>query len=738
GFDIETGYGLINAGDLLNNENSSQIEISYPSDFSGESGTFEIIGTVKSELFSRYTVMYTDKENPTSADWSDVSSPHNNTPTFYFEQKENEKLAEFEISEIFTDGNYVVMVKMYLSDGTTYNDKIHISIDKTKPNLLFADYQKRYESSNSKHFFFTVFDDPVIASLVVEFNNEEHILSSSYVDSVHFFQLPISFSGAISITVNATNRAQLQMDEVSIDNIVIDDDFVSLSSYSATESGEAIIVTEKFIEETNSFFGYRDIAGSYAPIQRFQLSNNQISLVSTIQDTTGATIEGVPEDIGNTNSERIEFINLKSSVLNVYEAYELGNYDIFKSIFEIPECNGAVFGDYNGNNIDDIVACVDYDVNPTLTKKVLKLFSRSGSDFVLQYILYNNSETSFRNTFHPSTRIGDLDGDEFTDVLAVDQDGDAMIYELHTSANANEIQPDSLIWSKRLPVQNANLLEIGDFDGDGQNDFCVGGYYIDDYNYQNEYWCLSFYHTDGDNSFHLYDRLYFSNVQLLSRNNSINAADLNNDGTDELVCSFTPNAYIIDFDSENNEYTPLWAGLSGFSYRTLIKEASDETIAKIVMNTNQDNGSNVQIIQMSEEILLEPPHHFQAVPINQNEIELSWDFDEDADNYNIYRRNSDSEIVLFDTILDDSYIDDSVSINETYHYSISMIDNDFTPSESMQTNWISATPNIAPHLLNIKMNTANTIMLGYSFPLGNSAQEIGNYRLDNEYGVPTS
>ncbi|MEA1973178.1 MAG: S8 family serine peptidase, partial [Candidatus Cloacimonadota bacterium] len=94
GFDIETGYGLINAGDLLNNENSSQIEISYPSDFSGESGTFEIIGTVKSELFSRYTVMYTDKENPTSADWSDVSSPHNNTPTFYFEQKENEKLAE--------------------------------------------------------------------------------------------------------------------------------------------------------------------------------------------------------------------------------------------------------------------------------------------------------------------------------------------------------------------------------------------------------------------------------------------------------------------------------------------------------------------------------------------------------------------------------------------------------------------------------------------------------------------
>ena len=97
GFDIEYGSGLIDIHSFLTESSSLEISLDLPADFSGHSASFDIIGTVAADNFSRYNVMYSTEIDPTIADWYDVTYPHSNTPLSYQNEVFNDVIAHFDV-----------------------------------------------------------------------------------------------------------------------------------------------------------------------------------------------------------------------------------------------------------------------------------------------------------------------------------------------------------------------------------------------------------------------------------------------------------------------------------------------------------------------------------------------------------------------------------------------------------------------------------------------------------------
>ncbi len=724
GFDNFYGNGLLNAYALLTEVSFPQIEISYPFENAGMSEDFDIIGTVQADDFFRYYVVYTSSETPSALDWFDVET-HANTPKYYYAQVENNFLAHYNLPD--TDDTYLIKVEVVTNDNKRYSFIQTVHLDQTPPELINLAEMKRYDNEFTLYYVQTIFDDITNLSLTCEpVSGQSYETFSNYADSIHVICLPDNIpENYYTIDLEATNISNLRTSIANASPIDIDYLYINTNIYEQAVLVNELIPIKKPIDLDDdgikNEFVAKEISESSESIKIFKFDNNQLFTEYIFQN------DFYPLDAGKIHENSLlNVLGLANNKSVLYEITETGGNYSETFLWMRDQVYGGRLLDYNNDGLDEI-ALIENKTIGSGTRRVISFYNNS---FESLHTLLNETATFIKNEFI-AVACGNLDNNFSLDIIATDKDGDVLIFEMEDSEY-------EMVWTHRLPVQNTYYLQIGDFDGDGNDDFCVGGYIHNETDPAKTFSYFEFFSNAGvNNQYESMGSVSFSNVEL---KNSITKADLDNNGDDEIIISVPSNLYIIDY--QNGQFTPVWKGFSSGTEQNAIIAFSetDTENAKIITNL-EDSEMKSSLISRIENFTGPPtPEAFRAQPLNESTAFLSWI---STDSIRVYRKFKEN-IQVVGSISEENYIDDSINqlagfdVGDTLYYQVTALNEDYNPDESLPTLWKSAIPMPVPQIQSIMMTGINELKVFFDRQLSNNAINSSHFTVNNGIGKPSS
>ena len=724
GFDQFYGHGLLNTRKLLENINPPLVSINYPLDQVGLTQSFDVTGTVQADNFFRFSVMYTNKAVPSSLDWYDVTT-HSNTPQYYTEPVNNGVLAHFYFPDLFPEGNYTMRVQYMNQQGDKYNYYRHFTYDNSPPELKQNTLQgfKRYDRQNTRHYISAMFNEKVFSELIVTASdNSVYRAYGSVMDSLQVWLVPPEVPpGNIDIQFRATNRSGLVYESpvhTSFMNITYE--LVPNQGYIWQEVGQTRVPLNKMVDYSGD--GYPEYVAmslptsGYGNVYAYQPGAAGHVIKHDFQDSFWLLSSG------NTNAQGHELLLLKGDTAIIKEA--LGG-DVYPndSIWQTSGITGGVLADYSGDGLDDVLL-----VKNLPTERVIQAYKRgAGITFSEKNTLRNTSTTFLRNTFVPTIIVENFDNDNYMDILAADTDGDIMIYEIKND-NLEE-----LAWTTRLPVGNTYQLAKGDFDGNGRQDFIVGGYYTDILEPNMNFWYFEAFKSTANNAYSSMGSIMFN--QVMSQN-SIQTIDIDNDGKDEVILALSPNIYVLKYI--DGQFKPVFYGNSFRTYSILAyKDANNR--AYFMTNYAVTPDSLIAVEWTADDPFTGPaaPANLLVAPYDHHSVQLSW-IGNGAEHYCIYRKEENGAPELITQTTQTSYTDDGLIEGKTYHYTVTAVHSAYNPAESLPCLWQDATPYHVPVLERIEMVGTHDLRLVFDQHMDNSIINPGLYHLSHDLGIPVS
>ncbi|MDD4309895.1 MAG: S8 family serine peptidase [Candidatus Cloacimonetes bacterium] len=728
GFDIKTGHGLLNTKKLLENLNPPYVEITSPLDQMGVSTTVPIIGSVYGEDFFRYTLCFSNLSDPTIVGWYDVST-HTLQPTMHTTEVHNGELGVFYIPPGFPEGIYLIRLQFEKRHNNIlkYNYYRTIVVDRSAPELIAPSLYgfQRYEKQNLRYYISAKFNEKVNSQLMItDVYGGLHTVYSSIQDSLQIWAIPSSVpQGQISIQIKATNSANLTVTSQMYQ------DFMNIA-YSVIPS-----------------FGYTmaDIGTTRRPLNRMkdfngngiqeyiamEMPKSGYGTVKVYEPHVGGHVETHsfdsafwPLDFANTNNSGDELLFLNGDTVYLWETGLVDTYpNPNLAIWSDTGISGGLMADYDSDGLNEILV-----VKNLSNERVIQAYKRNANGALVEkHKLSNPTPTNLRNNFVPTVLVDNLDGDATKDVLCADTDGDVLVYEI-VNANVSELR-----WTTRLPVGNVYQLAIGDFDGNGNKDFFVGGYNSNSVNPNLSFWYFEAFTRAANNIYTSMGSIMFNDV--ISQN-SITAKDLDNDGKDEVILALAPNLYILKL--QDGKFTPSFHGESFSNYQVSTWTDTAGTV-RILANVKAGADSS-RAVQWSPQAPFTGPNtpaNVTVKPLNESSIRISW-ITTGAPAYRVYRKDDEDLITYFDVQDITTFTDVNVSSGRIYNYAVSALDPTFTPEESIPSLWSSGIPMPVPTVENIEIVGIREIRVTFNQAMPPDFINPGYYFLSDGMGIPLS
>ncbi|MBN1326964.1 MAG: S8 family serine peptidase [Candidatus Cloacimonetes bacterium] len=738
GFDNEYGHGVLNVQALLNNSDIPLMEITSPWEYQGLNQSFDIIGSVVADNLSKYSVMFTTAELPTSSDWQDVSYPHNNTPHYYFNPVENGVLAHFDLMGISPEfAIYQLKVELMTTDNKHYISRKTVFVDQTEPvfNPASATVNKRYHGEYAKYFLNASFDDQIF--LAVDYasgvDNRREVNYTPLADSTQIIHIPVPEPDDNAIYLRAINLCGLES-EITPDDFSYElpqeYDYININGFNQQELSNQLVATRKLVDYNNNGkweFLAQEFSEENNHLKIFEIHGDELQTVHDFQNQLW------PIDIGYTATGKLSMLGLQEDISYLYVAVNAGEYPENLIWLESNTYGGNLI-DYDNDGLDEI-AIIKNETVGNVTRRIIALYKQYGATVIRQYGLINETPTNVKNEFVNKVYCGYLDDDDQMDILASDTDGDIIIYEYNES-NPQENKFE-MIWQARLPVKNAYYTAIADFTGDGNLDFVVGGYNRDFANPDKTYSYFEFFTAGTENND--FQSIGYVSFDQLETKNAIANADLDGDGDDEVILALPPNSYVVDYF--DGKFTPVWKGNA--------KKTFQNDIIAFPANLNQEAGAIINlesdgVIRSSLISQAEPfngpatPTWFRAEPVDSSSASMSWQYPNEEDvTFRIYRKQ-DNTTTLLDSCSDHFYLDPELSPGDTISYQVTAVNYQYQPFESLPSPWKQVVPRPVPELLSIEMINISMLRLKFSEIMSNDTIFNYHYLVNNGFGRPVS
>ena len=474
---------------------------------------------------------------------------------------------------------------------------------------------------------------------------------------------------------------------------------------------EAVSLNGKSAVFTDPQFVFRtgDYINSYGYVQLpYSLSYSQAAVT--------------PADINGNGKPDLLLNSIKNNLkLNVYE-YDAGsfnkisndNWPDFRIARDIGDVNGngklnllmsrerngflyeapsqgqlptqLIWGDSSGGNFwSSRIADTDSDGQNEILgfgRDGLKILESSSGNFIQTAVLpmYGRDSTATSQ----NTVVQDLNGDGRNEIVFVNDFQSRVTFapevavSVYTSTGNNAY---SRIFLDSLPrfVKSDNVT-AGDFDGDGRKEFAVGTVSFNTDIIQ--YYSLYIYKATQQNTYSVMDVVDIYNYKPYTET-STKAADIDNDGIDELLVNTGTQYYVIKYRKSEARFVPEYYQKDVNSFNQIVYDFNGNGIKELGLNTVDDT----LLFFEKNTAFTGPatPLGLSGYSIDSNEVVLRFNEVSGADLYRIYRSDSTMNFTLYDSTIQNSYSDASVVNRKKYYYRVSAIDNGNQIREGLPT-----------------------------------------------------
>jgi hypothetical protein len=627
GWDHRTGAGLLHVATGLARAYPARTEILTPAHNQGVTGPgpVPVVGTAIDPSFESYGV-YVAEGTQNLDDRPDPWTPLNVGGST---QARRDTLARWPVADR-GEGEYTLRLVVRRQDGTTIEDRRRVIIDRSPPRLdvefLGAGRVERRNGIVGD----LVTGDRTRLTTQILLAGEADTVRSERLTRRHGLAWPddAGTGGPATVRLTATNTSGLTATLDTTLTIPPRQDNTALLRRTTTTVPRGVLLPSAPDFDGD---GLRSLVlnqsregGISDTLRSFEWMGTRFAP----SDTVLAAL--APRDVGDTDQD-----GLKELLLQIRTGTIVLEQERPGAFPTIP-----VFADTTGaeTSIDDVIGGIRFtnfdddgqgELLGTLGRS-LEVLERTGAgSSPFQSVLRLQNPTSLAgrdsalgNAFDtPNAQPGDFDADGKRGLLAGDRDGDLILYE-STGDDAMEV-----VWTHETDrVDAGNRFAAGTFTDGGTESFATMATYFPKELPNGEFEAAITYYSVwrnvGDNQ---YERAYRLPIAgPYSGRGAMTAADLDEDGRDEVVVAHAPSLFVLDWSPAGNwrvlyqqsDGPPLQtrrlvaADFTGNGRPSILAESTKETLTRFVVE-GQATASP-------------PPRWVSARPRDSSAATLSW------------------------------------------------------------------------------------------------------------------
>lgn len=342
--------------------------------------------------------------------------------------------------------------------------------------------------------------------------------------------------------------------------------------------------------------------------------------------------------------------------------------------------------------------------------------------------LQNFSENDQLNEFSNSigftnAAIADANSDGIKEIWAVDKDGDIFSYIISgkTTFTGDTIHTDF--------ESDFALISSGDYTGDGKDEIAVllqssENYSVAPFN------LLIIFNTMNNQLNVIYEKYFLDPSEeykstFQSAGRSLRLIDIDSDNKNELIVFTFPYSYIIKYDEESYGGRIIYYKENVNSNSVFAGDLNSNGVPEIAFPDNE----KIIFIEFAPSQKPSVPVNFNAYSLDSARIQLQWSGS--ADKYYIFKGNNPSEIVLYDSVTANYYID-ADEINKMYFYQVQSIDKNYKDIYSIRTEIKSIFHHLPSKLIKANAITAKNILVEFSGKMNNTIENLNSFYVNGE------
>lgn len=726
GWDLRSGAGRLNTERALRVLAPSIVKFHNPKmDFATSGSNVEIIATVLSAYFQSFKLDLGIGFNPTS--WQSLISNGIN-------QFNQQKIYDLNTSNL-SDTVYTLRILVYQSNGRTLEERVNFFIDRTAPQTELISIGPMY------------------------YGDKLTIVSAVYTSEPSLVRLFYKKVGEIEYKF------------VTLDGFTTNNQFVKQLHYG--------FIPKELIDQNSNYQVYIE-AENLVGLKTIIKNHGNDFLISTINDVSLFDAFKMPftlpagspykNPISLTNSSDSEVIlrTFSNSRNSTIFSYSNGNFVLRDSISDRFVKD---HGDFNRNGLVDLLTFFVRDgflmeQNSANSSTFITKFSKTGGDFwpilakdidndgITEVLAIKNDstisvwevdqnlnlieKTSIKNFTpkkfggniidFPNAVVCDTNGDGIFELWFVDTDGD--IFSFKITGN-NTFVPDVVIPTEFIG-SNA-YLAAGDFNNDGISDIAVLLHSIEPIDIA-PYYRLIIFSLAENQLFTLYDFAFIDaavefNNSFRRAENSLRFVDIDNDGGEELVLFIFPYAYIFKYFNSGVRLIAFFENINSNSI--LVSDFNGNHVPEIALPTS--NG--IEFYEFASGYKTPTPFALDGYSLDSTTVSLKWI--SASEKFIIYKGTSVDNLLPYDSVFTDTYIDNLVSDKTTYYYAVQAYDSKFPESYSGLSKAIKVYVHNPAKAIQVDAINSRNLIVRFNDKIKTTIENLESFEILN-LGFPNS
>ena len=721
--------GQLNAAAALVMSSSLVARIQSPETNEGGDQFIDIIGSAAGFKFTGYQLLYGETTVPN--EWlpiGEISPVH----------KLNERLARWDTAAL-AEGVYSLRLEVFGDGEKVVRDEVVVQIDHSPPEItdvrtelwLHEDHYTTViiwntdDTTNDKVYYRRNPPYPPLPKggrgdspfepCETGYSTNRHILFLSSNVPPGAYEYFITSCNAASLESKSDNESAYYSAEV-LDFSITPNGFRDLS---ANLPSIHVAVTEGDFDGDGrlEIVGMKLGGSGYAPVNIYERDDtSDFDLVFTSQDSY------FPWAVADTDGDGIaEILGNDGDVTFLLEPRPGRVYPSAK-IWEMEGIWGGQIADLDRDGKPEVISRYD-DTNE------IYIHEATGDDSYDRVAVLPNP-TEGDNGLGTTFAVGDFDGDGLMEIAVGDDESDLFVYENTGDNQFRQTWKDKMVQGQG--VSSAHYLASGDLDGDGKDEFIVGGK-IDEgkFGFARKRWVFAVFKANGDDS---YESIWTQAIMFInSGGNGVSVGDVDGDGQSEFIVVTLPNVYVFKYRasaSSNPAFVPIWHHTASSTFNPMIADLDGDGSGELLFNEEGRLAIYERDTQPETSLA---PWGLAAIPLNETDVYLMWEAPKDVASYNIHRGTAEENLEIIARNVaglesDPSkgeFTDVNLSAGTTYWYAVSA--QTLAGMGTQLSEKVAAKPGPQPRMVSAEYKTPNRVIVFFDKRMGAVAQYQNQY-----------